>query len=737
MKQRVIKIVLIVVSTLAIIILALALVISPIAKNYIERHSKELIGRKVTMQDLHLNIFNGKMEVDAFKMYEANDRDLFASIDTFAINMSLYKLISSKIEITQVKVIVPYAEILQKGDSFNFDDLKPKKDTTKVKKSKSSFPKSIILKNIYIRGGKLVYKDLLLENTIRMNDMGVSIPKLTFEQGSTLAGINLKINNDATLNSKLALNMRTSEYRLNLQIKRLPIDIITPYVKAYYNIGKLEGLANGDLLITGNSKHIMDFTIQGTGSATGFSMTNNLGEPVASAKNADAKIDKIYMPKSTYLFDFIHASDVNLSFILKPKTNNVTVLFKPADKNAVASTTSEPMTVKIKDLHITNSQLAYTDKTLRTPFSLPIKKIDFQSSNFDMNGTNEFKVKAAFPEGGNMRFSWKGSMNDLSNQQIMINMQNLSLRLFSPYCLEYTAFDITKGNLNFISKNNILNNNIVSTNMLDVYKMQVGNKHKDWKAEYKVPLKLALYILKDKDEKIKFDVPVKGSIKDPQFSYRKIIFKTLVNLMVKVAVSPVRFLANTLGLKSDKLEEIDIEPLQTGLTAQQYSQLNDLARIVKSKPEMTLMLTQYVNLKEELPLYAIYKTKMDFLKSINKNDNKVFFTYDEVQAVKNNDKSFLEYLDNLVKSQGKVTTDASFQEKVNSLYVPDSLKTDLQGKMERRNEHLKNYLITTGEVPMKNLMIKTADKATLDAYDKRAVYKLDMSLLGAENPDVK
>jgi len=736
MKRKVIKIALIIVSILAVIIIALALSISPIAKNYIEKHSKELIGRQVTIKDLHLNIFTGSLRMNFIKMYEANNHDLFASVDTFKMNMTLYKLISKRVEITEIKVIHPYAEILQNGSKFNFDDLMPKEDTSKVKKAKSSFPKSIVLKNIYVSGGKLIYSDLQLKNTITMNELGVSILKLAFDQGNTDAGIHLKIGDKATVDSRTTLNLQTNEYKINLKVSKLPIDIITPYVKAYYNIGKLEGLAGGDLLIAGNMKHVMDFKISGTGNATDLNVTNNLGEPIVSAKSAETKISKIYLPTDTYLFDYIHATNANMSFIMKPTTNNFSVLFKPEVKKAIATTpVSQPMTVKIKDLHINNSQLSFTDKTLKVPFSLPIGKIDFQSNSFDMNGNNEFNAKAAFPEGGNMQFSWKGNMNNLSNQQIMINMQNLSLRLLSAYCLHYTAFDISKGNLNFISKNNIRNNNIESTNMLDVYKMSVGNKHKDLKPEYKVPLRLALYILKDKDEKIKFDVPVKGSIKDPKFSYRKIIFKTLVNLMVKVAVSPVRFLANSLGLKSDKMEEIAIEPLQTDFTAEQYSQLSDLARIVKSKPEMTLTLTQFVNFKESLQLYSLYKAKVSYLNSTNKTDSKIPFTYGEIQAVKDNDKGFLDYLDALIKSKGKQVGDVSLQEKVNAIYIPDSIKSEFQSKLDLRNAQLKNYLITTGEVLAKNITVKTADQATLDAYDKKSIYKIEMNLPGAEKPE--
>ena len=146
-------------------------------------------------------------------------------------------------------------------------------------------------------------------------------------------------------------------------------------------------------------------------------------------------------------------------------------------------------------------------------------------------------------------------------------------------------------------------------------------------------------------------------------------------------------------------------------------------------------MTQYVNLKEEAPLNAIYKAKEDYLNSTNQNGNKVPFTYEEIQAVKNNDQSFLDFLDTSIRNKGKAAGDVSLEAKINTLYVADSAKIDLQLKMERQNERLKNYLLTTGEVPAKNIAIKTADAAKLDAYEKKAIYKIEMSLPGAEGPE--
>ena len=731
MKRRLIKILLIISSTLVFLLLITAIFISPVTKNYIVKHSKEMVGRKVEIRGLHINLFTGSLEVDSIYIFEKNDKDIFASLDTFFVDITLSKLLTKNLEISELRIVHPYLDILQKGDVFNFDDLMSKNVTKKQDTSNSGFPKSIVIRNIYFRRGKIVYTDQELNNTIEMNDLGVSIPEISFGKGNTKGGVHLKIGNSATLDSKLEINMLNNNYKLNLSVRDLAMSIFKPYIQEYYNVKQLEGTINGNLLLSGNTNHIMDFKVSGTANANKFMMTNSLDEPVASVERASMKMENLFYKNSTYIFDNIHASNVRLNYILHPKNTNFSILFKQEEKNK--TTKSSPMTFKIKELHIDNSQLVYLDKTLYSPLTLPVTKIDFLATNFDMNGNNEIKMSGSFPEGGFVNFKWKGNMNDISTQKLSLNLQNLKLKLISPYCTYFTAYEITNGNMNFVSNNNIRNNNIQSTNFVDVFKVNVGKKHKNLKVKYNVPLKLALYILKDKDDKINFDLPVKGNIKDPQFSYKKIIFKTVVNLMVKVALSPVKFLAGSLGLNPDKMESIALIPLQTDLTAEQYTQMNALSTIFKKKPDMVLTLTQFVNLKESIPEYSLYKTKYSYLNSIHADsDSLISPTFDDIQQVSNSDTHFVDYVDSLLNIKGIGNTKASLYEKVNALYLPDSLKTGLFSILEKRNLRLKNYMITNNGIPENNLVIKTADKDTLENYNGKALYKIDLSLPGAE-----
>ena len=731
MKRKSLKILLIVASSLVALVIILALIISPITKNYVEKHSKELTGRKIEMRNLHLNIFTGTLELDSISMYEANDKDIFASIDTFYIDLKLSKLWSKNLELSQLKVIRPYLVVLQNDSVFNFSDLMKSKSSNKKDTTKSEFPKSIVIKNIFMKGGKLIYTDQQLKNTIKMNELGLAIPELSFGKGDTKGGVHLKVGDIATIDSKLQMNMKSKEYKLNLQVKDLAINIVKPYIQEYFNIGEFEGLVGGDLLVEGKTDHIMGFNVSGTVNGKNFNMTNSSGEPILTAESASAKMNTISKINSTYLFDYIYASNAKLDFIMNPdpKPNNFMAIFKPDDPK---DTVSKPMTFKVKDLHVTNSQLNFTDKSMKPAVSIPVKRVDFLATDFDLHGNMNLKMTGGFGGSGNMKFAWKGNRNDFSNQQIFVNMQNFGLKQVSPYCKSYTAYDITSGNMNFETRTSIHNNNINSINVIDVYKMDVGKKHKEMKPKYNLPLKFALYIMKDKDEKINFNLPVKGNMKDPKFSYTEILWQTVGNLMIKVALSPVKFLAGALGMNPDKMEKININPLQTSFTAEQYSQLNDLAAMIKKKPEMVLELTQFANLKDVLDDYALYKTKYAYLYSMPDTDKKNPFTFEEVQTITDNDRDFIDFVDSTLTANGKNITKIPVKDKTQMLYVPDSLEYELISKLESRNLFLRNYMKTSMELPEKNLNIRTAEKDSLLIFKSNSHYKINLSLPGAE-----
>ena len=106
------------------------------------------------------------------------------------------------------------------------------------------------------------------------------------------------------------------------------------------------------------------------------------------------------------------------------------------------------------------------------------------------------------------------------------------------------------------------------------------------KPRLKLPVKAALYVLKDKDGKVLLDIPVKGNVDNPEFNYMKLVWKALGNLIVKVATSPARLLK---GMK-DGGEElfVAVNTKDEEFTSEQIYQIDQLAELAKSDKKIEL-----------------------------------------------------------------------------------------------------------------------------------------------------
>jgi len=237
--------------------------------------------------------------------------------------------------------------------------------------------------------------------------------------------------------------------------------------------------------------------------------------------------------------------------------------------------------------------LTYVNHTLPDPFTFPITNLTVNATDLSLGGNNNAMLRATLPGGGHLALRWEGNLDHWKqHQDLFLTVKGLDLKQLSPWTVAYTGQPVEDGIFGLTSHNTIENSQLNGENTIDIYNPVVGKKRKDVKAEHHLPLKAALYVLKDKDGKILLDVPVKGNVDSPEFNYMKLLWKTLGNLIVKVATSPARALGNALGMGDDNLEFIAVDPAQRGLTSEQYHTLGQLATLVQSDSLIVLHLEQ-------------------------------------------------------------------------------------------------------------------------------------------------
>jgi hypothetical protein len=83
----------------------------------------------------------------------------------------------------------------------------------------------------------------------------------------------------------------------------------------------------------------------------------------------------------------------------------------------------------------------------------------------------------------------------------------------------------------------IQNDKLVAQNHIRIDQLTFGDKV-DSPTATKLPVQLAVALLKDRNGQINIDLPISGTLSDPQFSVGGLIFHVFVNLITKAVTSP-------------------------------------------------------------------------------------------------------------------------------------------------------------------------------------------------------
>ena len=605
------KVLLWVVGILLAVIIIVSLLAGPIAKGYINGHGEELTGRKVHAEHVGLNLLTGTVNVRGLDVYEDDGEEVFAGFDTLDVRAHLLQIPFKVINLRHITLAGLHANIIQEGKHFNFASLIEHFSSNDSTAVKDTTPSGWVMKfyNINIRHASLNYDDMLNHKGIHLPDINLSVPGFVLggDEGSE-GGLNIGFDRGGTLNVDANYDTKENTYHVDVNLDGFAVQNLDSYLADMLRYDNLRGSVDAHITADGNVNDIMKSRIGGTVAVNGVDLTANKG-PVASFDALTVKVNNINLDDNLFDIGEVCLSGLKATYEQWKEYSNINLLLPKKEKQGVTlqsgiddgsqktvqkeeEPTGKPMQLHVGSLRVVDAAVTYNDHTLPDEFHFPITGLNVSADDLTTAGGNNAQVRATLPGGGHLMVRWKGNLaNWKSYQDLFLSIKGLDMRQLGPWAVAYTGYPIEDGIFGLTTRLAINNSNLDNQNKIDIYKAKVGDRRKDVSAEVKIPLKAALYILKDKDDKILIEMPVKGNIDNPEFNYMKVVWKTLGNLLVKVATSPARALGSALGINSDDLEFMEVSPDQHGLTSEQYHKLSDLSTIALSDSRVTITLT--------------------------------------------------------------------------------------------------------------------------------------------------
>ena len=183
----------------------------------------------------------------------------------------------------------------------------------------------------------------------------------------------------------------------------------------------------------------------------------------------------------------------------------------------------------------------------------------------------------------------KARINPLSAKpylDLTAEIKGVELVPFSSYSGKYAGYAIEKGKLSLSVNYKIENNELTAENHVYLDQLSFGDPVESAQATT-LPVRLAVALLKNSDGVIDLNLPISGSLNDPQFSIGSIVVKVIVNVLSKAVTSPFALLGSIFG-GGEEMSNIDFDAGRARLLPEAQKRLGQLAAALIDRPAVRL-----------------------------------------------------------------------------------------------------------------------------------------------------
>jgi len=401
--------------------------------------------------------------------------------------------------------------------------------------------------------------------------------------------------------------------RLNLELLRadtsvrgdidLSLPATGPRVEATVDVSvedfRANTLAPGEELLQWESLQVRGLRVR---SAPNQALSVNVAETVLSDYYARIAIDE--------------NGRFNLQDLIKPAPGEAAEAgAAPAGAPAVApdaTTAAAPPPgpapdIRVGPISLVNGRVLFSDRFVRPNYSANLSEVTGSLSAFSSTpaapgqppqmATLSLKGRAE----GTATLDVNGQLNPLAKPlalDIKGAVRDLELPPLSPYSVKYAGYGIERGKLSVdVAYRVEPNGQLTASNQIVLNQLAFGERVPDSPAN--LPVKLAVALLADRSGVIDINLPISGSLNDPQFRLGPVIVRVIVNLIGKAITAPFSLIASAFSGGGVDASQVDFAPGRAELADAQRQKLESLAKALENRPALRVTIVGHSDLQAE------------------------------------------------------------------------------------------------------------------------------------------
>ncbi|SAI30821.1 Uncharacterized protein involved in outer membrane biogenesis [Bordetella ansorpii] len=249
--------------------------------------------------------------------------------------------------------------------------------------------------------------------------------------------------------------------------------------------------------------------------------------------------------------------------------------------------------IAIASVTLKRGRMTFNDRFVKPNYSAELSRIEGTVSGVSSTRPAPARVNVGGRVYGSAPFSVSGSVQPFEkflSLDLKASAKGVDLPRFTTYSAKYVGYPIKRGKLSLDVHYQIKNRALQASNRLVLNQLTFGDKT-DSPDAIQLPVLLAVALLKDSQGNIDLNLPVSGSLDDPQFSVGGLVWRVVSNLLVKAVTSPFQLLASAFGGAGEELSFIAFEPGSAELAGDAQQRIETLAKALNDRPSLKLDVT--------------------------------------------------------------------------------------------------------------------------------------------------
>lgn len=283
-------------------------------------------------------------------------------------------------------------------------------------------------------------------------------------------------------------------------------------------------------------------------------------------------------------------SDFFSRVVLDPEGRlNLASLLRAAGPAGDGGPDAPPVQLRVGKMTLQGGNVQFSDLFVKPNYSVGMRRIGGSLSGLSSEAGSlaTLDLRGDYDDGAPLAIG--GRLNPLAAQpylDLRAEIRGVEMTPLSPYAGKYAGYAIEQGKLSLFAQYRLENRQLSAENRIFLDQLSFGEPVASPDAT-RLPVMLLVALLKNGRGEIEVDLPISGSLDDPEFDVGELLARVLGNFLVKAAASPFALLGALFG-DGEELSFVEFDEGGHALNEAAQKRLATLARALADRPAVRL-----------------------------------------------------------------------------------------------------------------------------------------------------